>query len=108
MRFSAKEERLEIDGEALAVEVSLRGVCAGVVDVEDNALVLMDSGLRTGERCGLGGSVVDEDVDWDVDMDPVREELIDDDDARSGRDCVCCGEVELAITTNLRLAWGEE
>lgn len=43
----------------------------------------------TGEPCALGAGV-------EVEMEPVREELTDDDEVRSGRDC-CCGE---AITRN--------
>lgn len=33
----------------------------------------------------------------DLEMEPVRDELTDDDAVRSGRDCDCCGEVELAM-----------
>lgn len=78
MRFSAKEERFETDGEALAVDnESLRGVCNGVFDVdpERDALVLMG--------CGL----------------PVADE--DDDDVRRGRvECVCGGS---GITSTVTL-----
>lgn len=33
----------------------------------------------------------------DLEMEPVRDELTDDDAVRSGRDCDCCGVVELAM-----------
>lgn len=62
---------------------------------DGSAPVLIDGGLTSGERCAL---LVE------VDMEPARDELTDDDGVRSGRDCDCCGEVEWAmITRNLPL-----
>lgn len=49
LRFSAKLDRFDTDGEGFNDDVSLRGVGSGVVDVEDMAEVLIDWGLMTGD-----------------------------------------------------------
>lgn len=81
LEFSAKDERLEMEGDAPFVDESLRGVCNGVFAVDDGALVLIGCGLPV-----------------DVDIDPARDELIGDDDVRRGSvaGCVFCGS---AITS---------
>lgn len=53
LRFSAKLDRLDTEGEGLSEDDSLRGVGSGVVVVDEMALVLMACGLMTGE--GLVG-----------------------------------------------------
>lgn len=58
LRFSAKLDRLDTEGEGFREDVSLRGVGSGVVDVEDMAEVLMDCGRITGDCfccCEVGG-----------------------------------------------------
>lgn len=56
LRFSAKLDRFETDGDAFNEDVSLRGVGSGVVEVEEIALlVLIDCGLITGERFDCEG-----------------------------------------------------
>lgn len=49
LRFSAKLERFETEGEGPREEESFRGVWMGVVVVEEMAVVLIACGLMTGD-----------------------------------------------------------
>lgn len=72
LRFSAKLERFETEGEGPREEESFRGVWMGVVVVEEMALVLIACGLMTGDRLLLVASCRDE-------IDAGREELLEED-----------------------------
>lgn len=68
LRFSAKLERFETEGEGPREEESFRGVWMGVVVVEEMAVVLIACGLMTGDRLLVVASCRDE-------IDAGREEL---------------------------------